>query len=369
MFRFRRKKRSSDPLAVVQRFVDAANRHDAQGVADCLHADFDSVQPVYPSRNFRGSEQVRRNWQAIFKSEPGFRLTLLRSARADDTVWVELHGAGREAEVAGVFIMGVENDLIRWGRVYSAVVDQELYGPSDVGEQAPPMVVDDGVSDARVAAELREMVDAGRARAAAAAPPTDGAPDDTAFAPEPEPAAALAEDSLGTGEHPVAVVDGEGPEPEEEELVAVVGPDPVAADEPEPAMAADEPEPEPEPEPLVTAGEPEPEPEPLVTADEPEPEPAMGADEGATADETEERRAVEVSLEDLLGPVPPPEPPPPDTEPVVELVRPAAPSPAGEERGGPDDEARDEGDESPLAEPAALELKPERRFQPPLRRP
>ena len=97
MFRFRRRKKSSDPVAVVQRFVDAANRHDAQGVADCLHKDFDSIQPIYPSRNFRGSDQVRRNWQAIFQAEPGFRLTLLRSAASDGTVWVELHGAGKEA--------------------------------------------------------------------------------------------------------------------------------------------------------------------------------------------------------------------------------------------------------------------------------
>ncbi len=122
--RFRRRKAVSDPVTVVSRFVDAANRHDADAIAKCLHPDFESIQPIYPSRNFRGSMQVKRNWQAIFESEPGFRLSLVRSASNDSTVWVELHGAGRDVEVAGVFIMGVEDELVRWARVYSAVVEQ-----------------------------------------------------------------------------------------------------------------------------------------------------------------------------------------------------------------------------------------------------
>ena len=122
--RFRRRKAVSDPLSVVSRFVDAANRHDADAIAKCLHPDFESIQPIYPSRNFRGSMQVKRNWQAIFESEPGFRLSLVRSAAHENTVWVELHGAGRDVEVAGVFIMGVEDELVRWTRVYSAVVEQ-----------------------------------------------------------------------------------------------------------------------------------------------------------------------------------------------------------------------------------------------------
>lgn len=113
----------NDAMSVVTRFVNACNRHDADGVAACLHPNFDSIQPMYPSRNFRGADQVRRNWQAIFDAEPGFRLTVLRSAAMDDTVWLELHGAGRDAEVAGIFIMGIVGDRIRWARIYSALVE------------------------------------------------------------------------------------------------------------------------------------------------------------------------------------------------------------------------------------------------------
>ncbi len=133
-----KRKRSGlgDAMEVVTKFVNACNRHDADGVYACLHPDFDSIQPMYPSRNFRGADQVRRNWQAIFDAEPGFRLTVLRSAAVDDTIWLELHGAGEDAEVAGVFVMGIQGDRIRWARIYSALVEPV---PEGVGEPPAPL--------------------------------------------------------------------------------------------------------------------------------------------------------------------------------------------------------------------------------------
>jgi len=118
------RKKTEDPTAVVKRFVDAANRHDVVAIRACVHPEFDSIQPCFPALNFKGSAQVQANWQAIFDAEPGFRLTVLRSAASGSTVWVELHGAGEAAQVAGVFILGVEGGLIRWARVYSGPVDQ-----------------------------------------------------------------------------------------------------------------------------------------------------------------------------------------------------------------------------------------------------
>jgi limonene-1,2-epoxide hydrolase len=121
---FHRKKTGDDPMAVVTRFVEAANRHDVDGIYATVHPNFDSIQPCFPARNFSGAEQVRKNWRAIFQAEPGFRLTVLRSARSGNTVWVELHGAGDASQVAGIFILGVEGDRIRWARVYSGPVEQ-----------------------------------------------------------------------------------------------------------------------------------------------------------------------------------------------------------------------------------------------------
>ncbi len=121
---FSKKKTGDDPMAVVTRFVEAANRHDVDAIYATVHPNFDSIQPCFPSRNFTGADQVRKNWRAIFESEPGFRLTVLRSARSGNTVWVELHGAGNAAQVAGIFILGVEEGKIRWARVYSGPVEQ-----------------------------------------------------------------------------------------------------------------------------------------------------------------------------------------------------------------------------------------------------
>ena len=421
MFRLRRKKKSSDPVAVVQRFVDAANRHDALAISECLHPDFDSMQPIYPSRNFRGADQVRRNWQAIFQSEPGFRLTLLRSAVADGTVWIELHGAGKEVEVAGVFIMGVENNLVRWARVYSAVVDQEFQGPVDTGEApVPTQVDDDGVRDAQVAAELREMIDAGRhltvvgesepervaepEPVAAAEASADG--DDTVLwapAGEGEEDAGVPSE-LATGEVPVVAVSDEEPPATErttDELEPVVMADPPEeAPEPEPVVTADpselepvtvdatepEPQPEPEPEPVM-ADAPEPELEPFVMGDaaeapEPESEPVAMADL---------EPAPELEPEVMAGPDPGPvapgseEPAPTaEPEPVVaaeegppggdaldELLEPSYPPPGSPDPVvdlvSPDSDApTDDEPPAPAApeeEHAVLELKPERRFR------
>ncbi|HWC09855.1 MAG TPA: nuclear transport factor 2 family protein, partial [Acidimicrobiales bacterium] len=119
----RRKVRPDDPVAVVTRFLDAANHHDADGLRACVHAEFESFQPLHPARNFRGSGQLISNWRAIFEAEPGFRLTLLRASTTGNTVWAEVHGAGASAEAAGIFIVGVEDARIRWIRVYSDLVE------------------------------------------------------------------------------------------------------------------------------------------------------------------------------------------------------------------------------------------------------
>jgi len=135
----RKRTLSVDPMAVVSRFVDAANRHDAEGVEACLHPDFESIQPTHPARNFKGARQVRRNWQAIFQAEPGFRLTVLRSSVTDDTAWVELHGAGESAEVSGVLVFGVEGGRLRWSRIYSEMVERAVVPTDGSGEPPPPV--------------------------------------------------------------------------------------------------------------------------------------------------------------------------------------------------------------------------------------
>ncbi|MDQ6909573.1 MAG: nuclear transport factor 2 family protein [Actinomycetota bacterium] len=176
----RRRMASLDAMDVATRFVNAANQHDPDSLVACVHRDFQSIQPVHPDRNFRGVGQLRNNWEAIFRTEPGFRLTVLRATATDDTVWMELHGAGDDEEAAGTFILGVEDGRIRWVRVYSDIV------------QAPP----------EIQVEPPEP--------ALAAVPDPAAPD-----PEPNPPwdAVVAEDTpadpLAEAEEEPVVADGE----------------------------------------------------------------------------------------------------------------------------------------------------------------
>ncbi|MEA2972744.1 MAG: hypothetical protein QOG82_1202 [Actinomycetota bacterium] len=211
--RFRRRKAVSDPVTVVSRFVDAANRHDADAIAKCLHPDFESIQPIYPSRNFRGSMQVKRNWQAIFESEPGFRLSLVRSASNESTVWVELHGAGRDVEVAGVFIMGVEDELVRWARVYSAVVEQP---PVKMATEDPASTVaaEEEASVHEEAEALRRLIDAGRPGDEAAVASAEEAMTlgDEVFAPPADDAVVAADES-----GPVIAADAEVADEDEDD--------------------------------------------------------------------------------------------------------------------------------------------------------
>ena len=112
----------SDPAVVLRRLLAAQNAHDLDAFVACFADDYRSEQPDHPGREFTGSDQVRRNWGAIFDAVPDFRAELVRSAVDGDTVWSEWDWAGTRADgplhMRGVIIMGVRDDRIAWGRLY-----------------------------------------------------------------------------------------------------------------------------------------------------------------------------------------------------------------------------------------------------------
>ena len=112
-----------EPLRVLDRLMDALNRHDVDAFVDCFQDDYESYQPLRPSEAFRGSQQVRRNWSRIFESIPNVRGEVLRSASSGDTAWVELSLTGTRTDgspldMRGVIINGVTDDRIAWARLY-----------------------------------------------------------------------------------------------------------------------------------------------------------------------------------------------------------------------------------------------------------
>jgi ketosteroid isomerase-like protein len=113
----------ADPLELFGRLVAAQNAHDVDAMVACFHDDYRSEQPLFPGLEFRGSDQVRRNWSAIFAAIRDFRGEVLRQAANGDTLFAEVRWTGTKADGAalderGVFIAGVRGERIAWARLY-----------------------------------------------------------------------------------------------------------------------------------------------------------------------------------------------------------------------------------------------------------
>lgn len=120
--------RRTDPAAVAAAIAEAMNAHDIEAFVALFAADYDSRQPSHPDRAFRGREQVRANWSAVFDGVPDFRAELVAVAESGDTAWTEwrwhgTHADGSRLEMAGVIILGVRDGEIAWARLYVEPVE------------------------------------------------------------------------------------------------------------------------------------------------------------------------------------------------------------------------------------------------------
>ena len=107
----------------------AMNAHDIDAFVACFAADYDSVQPTHPDRAFRGREQVRANWSAVFSGVPDFRAELVRLDAVGDVAWTEWRWEGTQSDggrldMAGVIVLGVRDELVAWARLYVEPVEE-----------------------------------------------------------------------------------------------------------------------------------------------------------------------------------------------------------------------------------------------------
>ena len=114
---------------LVMRLQAAMNAHDVEAFVACFAEDYDSAQPAHPDRAFRGREQVRANWSAIFSSVPDFRAELVGVTAAGETAWSEWRWEGTQTDgerldMAGVIVFGVRDDAIAWARLYVEPVEE-----------------------------------------------------------------------------------------------------------------------------------------------------------------------------------------------------------------------------------------------------
>jgi uncharacterized protein (TIGR02246 family) len=114
---------------LVARLHAAMNAHDLEAFVACFAEDYDSVQPAHPDRAFRGRDQVRANWSAIFTGVPDFRAELLRVSAVGDTAWSEWRWEGTQTDggrldMAGVIVLGLRDDRVAWARLYIEPVER-----------------------------------------------------------------------------------------------------------------------------------------------------------------------------------------------------------------------------------------------------
>src|SRR4051794_31572823 len=102
---------------LLERLHAAFNARDIEAFLACFADDYDSEQPAHPDRAFRGREQVRENWSAIFAGVPDFSADLVRSAQPEGGTelwsewrWRGTHADGSALDMAGVIVFGVHGD-------------------------------------------------------------------------------------------------------------------------------------------------------------------------------------------------------------------------------------------------------------------
>jgi ketosteroid isomerase-like protein len=119
----------SESGLVVERLNAAMNAHDIDAFVACFEEDYESEQPAHPDRAFRGRDQVRENWSAIFDGVPDFKSELLGTGATGDTEWSEWRWRGTQSDgtqldMAGVIIAAVRDGRLRWARLYVEPVEQ-----------------------------------------------------------------------------------------------------------------------------------------------------------------------------------------------------------------------------------------------------
>ena len=120
--------RATAPMAIVERLLEATNRHDLDAIGACFRLDFENLSPLHPARSFRGREQVVKNWAQILRGVPDIRAQIVGRAVEGDQVWTEWEMTGTRRDgyrqlLRGVMIFAVRAGLIDSVRFYLEPVD------------------------------------------------------------------------------------------------------------------------------------------------------------------------------------------------------------------------------------------------------
>jgi ketosteroid isomerase-like protein len=114
---------------MVGRLEHAINERDLEGLVGLFRPDVVVEYPAHPSRNFKGRDQIWRNWAPIMAKLDDFKAQVVRSAVDDGNVWVEWLWQGTQADgspgdMAGIVIHELQGDQIGHVRFYLEPVDK-----------------------------------------------------------------------------------------------------------------------------------------------------------------------------------------------------------------------------------------------------
>jgi ketosteroid isomerase-like protein len=114
---------------ILRRLERAINERDIEALVDCFQPDVLVEYPAHPSRDFRGRDQIWRNWAPILARLADFKATVVRAAVDEGSAWAEWLWQGTQADgspgdMAGVAIHLLEDDKIARVRFYLEPVDK-----------------------------------------------------------------------------------------------------------------------------------------------------------------------------------------------------------------------------------------------------
>lgn len=117
------------PLSIVNRLLEATNKHDLPALVDCFAPGYINETPAHPLRGFTGREHVRSNWEQLFAGVPDIAVRMIGHSVSGRRVWAEITMAGIRPDgtvhsMAGVIIFEVDGGVISGARFYLEPVER-----------------------------------------------------------------------------------------------------------------------------------------------------------------------------------------------------------------------------------------------------
>jgi predicted SnoaL-like aldol condensation-catalyzing enzyme len=77
------------PKGVIERWIRAMDRHDLEMAVACFTPAYHDEAPARRGESVHGQDEVRANFEPLFRDIPDLQAELLAAVVNGDTVWME----------------------------------------------------------------------------------------------------------------------------------------------------------------------------------------------------------------------------------------------------------------------------------------